>query len=144
MHNREENGALASLNSVSKWMARVLPTLKDYIAKEGKVPPCLCFGLSALIMFYAGAHRNADGTYEALRDGKPYPVRDDEYVLSAFSKLSCDMPAESLSYAALSDQEMWGQDLRAIEGLEQMVTNQLRDMQLLGLRTAMKKTWEKE
>ncbi len=140
--NRHELLSIA-LNSVSKWMARVLPTLKDYIEKEGKVPPCLCFGLSALIMFYAGAHRNQEGTYEAIRDGKPYPVKDDEYVLSAFSKLSCDMPPETLCYAALSDQEMWGQDLREVPGLVDMVTEQLRDMQLLGLRAAMKKTWEK-
>ena len=140
--NRHELLSIA-LNSVSKWMARVLPTLKDYVKKEGCVPPCLCFGLSALIMFYAGAHRNAEGTYEAIRDGKPYPVRDDEYVLSAFGRLSCDMPPETLSYAVLSDQELWGQNLRNVEGLETMVTEQLRDMQILGLRAAMKKTWEK-
>ena len=140
--NRHELLSIA-LNSVSKWVARVLPTLKDYIAQKGEVPPCLCFGLSALIMFYAGAKRNAEGNYEALRDGKPYPVRDDEYVLSAFSKLSCDMPPETLAYAALSDQELWGQDLREVDGLEQAVTEQLRDMQILGLRAAMKKTWEK-
>ena len=30
-----------------------------------------------------------------------------------------------------------------VDGLEDMVTEQLRDMQILGLRAAMKKTWEK-
>ena len=131
-----------ALNSVSKWSARVLPTLRDYRQKNGKIPPCLCFGLAALIMFYAGIRQNADGEYEGIRDGKPYPVRDDPQVLSAFAHLSCDMPPESLAYAVLSDQEMWGEDLREILGLEDMVTDQLRDLQLIGLRAAMRRAWE--
>ena len=93
-------------------------------------------------MFYAGIRQNADGEYEGIRDGKPYPVRDDPQVLSAFAHLSCDMPPESLAYAVLSDQEMWGEDLREIPGLEDMVTDQLRDLQLIGLRAAMRRAWE--
>ena len=37
---------------------------------------------------------------------------------------------------------MWGEDLREIPGLEDMVTDQLRDLQLIGLRAAMRRAWE--
>ena len=46
---------------------------------------------------------------------------------------------ESLAYAALSDRDVWGCDLREIEGLEEAVTGWLRDMQLLGARTALQR-----
>jgi len=43
-----------SLNSVSTYKARVLPSLEKYVTINGKVPPCLAFGLAALIAFYRG------------------------------------------------------------------------------------------
>lgn len=67
------------------------------------------------------------------------PVTEDARVLAAFARMSCDMPPESLAYAVLSDCEIWGGDLRGIAGLEEKVTAQLRDMQILGVREAMRK-----
>ena len=61
----------------------------------------------------------------------------------SFSRLSCDMPPESLAYAALSDRAIWEEDLREIPGLEDTIASQLRDLQLLGLMEAIKKTWKK-
>ena len=43
-----------SLNSVSKWRARCMPSFLGYIEKEGKVPPHLTFSLAALMAFYTG------------------------------------------------------------------------------------------
>lgn len=133
-----------ALNSVSKWAARVLPTMRDYEQKNGRIPPCLCFGLAALIMFYAGIRPNDDGDYMGVRDGESYLVQDDPHVLASFAHLSCDMPPETLAYAVLSDQEMWGEDLRLLPGLEDKVADQLRDMQIIGLRAAMRRAWEKD
>lgn len=133
-----------ALNSVSKYVARVLPTLEDYVKANGRAPRCLAFGLSALIMFYAGCRKNENGEYEGVRDGKPYPVKDDEHVLQAFSRLSCDMPPESLAYAVLADETLWGRDLRKIDTLEETVAGQLRDMQILGVRAAMDRTWQNQ
>lgn len=128
--------------SVRKWLLSVLPTLKAYTDREFTIPPCLAFGLSALILFYAGVKPDADGEYFGLREEEKYRVEDEEAVLFAFSRLSRDMAPESLSYAVLADQEVWGEDLRQIEGLEDTVTNQLRDMQLLGVRATMAKAWQ--
>ena len=41
-----------ALNSVSKFKARVLPTIIEYMDIFGKIPQCLTFSLAALIVFY--------------------------------------------------------------------------------------------
>lgn len=143
LENPEKPLSLLSVigDSVSVWRQDVLPTLKTYEAREFSVPPCLTFGLSALILFHAGAKPDAEGQYFASREEERYPVSGDEYALRAFSRLSRDMAPESLAYAVLADQELWGEDLRRVDGLEDKVTEQLRDLQLLGLRATMEKAW---
>ena len=122
----------------ARFMRFVLPAIADYEKREAALPGCLCFALSALIMLYAGVRRNEEGAFVIASETGDAPVWEEEKALSAFSRMSCDMPPESLAYAALSDREVWGADLREIEGLEDKVTAQLRDMQLLGVREAMK------
>ncbi len=131
-----------ALNAVSKYQARVLPTMEEYAAKHGEPPRCLAFGLASLIMLYAGARMNDRGAYEGIRAGEPFEILDDPIALRAFSRLSCDMPPEMLAYAALSDQDVWGRDLREILGLEDMIAAQLSDIMLLGARAAMDKARE--
>ena len=41
-----------ALNSVSKFKARVLPTILEYYEQRGGLPKCLTFSLAALIAFY--------------------------------------------------------------------------------------------
>ncbi|MBR5177429.1 MAG: tagaturonate reductase [Lachnospiraceae bacterium] len=41
-----------ALNSVSKFKARVLPTILEYNEQRGELPRCLTFSLAALIAFY--------------------------------------------------------------------------------------------
>jgi len=41
-----------ALNSVSKFKARVLPTILEYYEANKKLPKCMCFSLAALIAFY--------------------------------------------------------------------------------------------
>lgn len=42
-----------SLNSVSKWKARVLPSFKDHVANKGELPRLITFSLAALFAFYS-------------------------------------------------------------------------------------------
>ena len=51
-----------TLNSVSKFKVRDLPSLLEYIEKFGKEPDCLVFSLAALIKFYKGDEANDDPT----------------------------------------------------------------------------------
>ena len=41
-----------SLNSISKWKGRILPTFKDSVAATGKLPKWLTYSLAALLAFY--------------------------------------------------------------------------------------------
>ncbi len=68
-----------SLNSVSKWRARDLPTLKD----SKKFPTCLVFSLAALLAFDTIAE-DIDGQYYGRRyNGDLYPIREDRKVVEA-------------------------------------------------------------
>ena len=123
----------------ARFTACVLPAIVEYEKQKAVLPSCLCFALSALIMLYAGIRPGKEEGYCLPTEAGETPVLDRPYVLQAFSHMSCDMPPESLAYAALSDRELWGCDLREVEGLEDRVADQLRDMQLLGAREAARR-----
>ena len=125
-------------NLVSRYAKYALPVLAKHVQEKKAIAPCLCFALSALIMFYAGARSDGKGGYQGVREEEYYPVRDDDEVMHAFSRMSCDMDCDSIAYAVLSDWEMWNNDLRNVPGLMDGVTGQVRDIQLLGSKTALK------
>ena len=129
-------------NAVRAWASQALPLLKEYEERDGHLPPCLCMSLAALIMLFSGARQEDDGRYTILKNGERCFISEDEEILASFSRLSCDMPPESLAYAALSDRAIWEEDLREIPGLEDLITEQLRDLQLLGLLDALEKAWK--
>lgn len=132
-------------HAVRAWQKQVLPLIRRYQDREDATPPCLCMGLSCLIMLFSGAKREEDGRYTCLRrEEETCTLTEEEDTLLAFSRLSCDMPPEMLSYAVLSDRSVWQEDLREIPGLEDCVADQLRDLQLLGLRASLEKAWKQE
>ncbi len=47
-----------ALNSVSKFKARVLPTILEYYEERGVLPKCMTFSLAALIAFYRTSEAN--------------------------------------------------------------------------------------
>ena len=134
--------ALLMPNAVRAWRAQALPVLKTFEDREGELPPCLCMSLSLLVMLFSGARQDDEGRYTYLKNGETCYFNEDEEILFSFSRLSCDMPPESLAYAALSDRAIWEEDLREIPGLEERIAAQLRDLQLLGLLETIEKTWK--
>lgn len=136
--NGEELLTNMAENLIGHYAAYVLPSLAAHVQQKNAVPPCLCYALSALIMYYAGARSDGRGGYQGVREETYYPVVDSEENMHAFTRMSCDMDCDSLAYAVLSDWELWNTDLRGVPGLVDGVTGQLRDIQLLGSRAAMK------
>ena len=126
-------------NLLARYVRAILPAITEYEQKNAALPRRLAFAVSALIMLYSGVRPDDQGVYTLAGKDGSMPVLDRAEALQAFSRLSCDMPCEALAYAALSDCEIWGCDLREIEGLEELATEQLRDMQLLGVCEAMRK-----
>ena len=121
---------------------RIMDTMglaERYMDDNGYLPSGLVFGFSCLLMLFAGVRRKENGTYTLLRDdGEETEIRfENEAVLKEFSTLSCDMSFESMAYAALADVEIWERDLREVDGLEDKVTETLRDLQLRGVRETM-------
>ena len=106
----------------------------------GEDTPCLTLCLCALIMLFSGIRRGETGYTLIGSDGTPVPLTKDEEALVSFSRLSCDMDADSLAYAALSDGRIWGRDLREEPGLEERCARCLQDIQLLGLTETVKRT----
>ena len=123
------------LNSISKWQARCLPSLKGYVEKTGELPPHLTFSLAALISLYRGGSLQPDGSLTCMRDGKPYTLRDDERVLRFFDSHKETGSAE-LAHLMLSDAQNFGEDLTKIPGLEAAVTEALEDIAANGMQAA--------
>ena len=131
-----------ALNSVSKWQVRVLPTVKDYVAKNGKAPAGLSFSLAALLNFYHGRF-NAAGEYEGMREGvrqgnQTYPIRDSAEILSivdAAWKASDDASVQVNTL--LADARLWGEDLTRIAGLAEQTAASLARIRAVGVKAAM-------
>lgn len=106
-----------------------LPLIRGWARENFESPRGLTFALAATIMLCAGARPNARGQYEVLRGNEVFRLIDDPDALAVFSTLSHDMPPEALAYAALADRELWGADLREIDGLEARVALDIANMQ---------------
>lgn len=121
-----------SLNSVSKWKSRCLPSFKGYVEKFSKLPVKLSFSLAALIQFYSGKEMK-DGALIGFRGEEAYKILDDEFVLKFFEENSTKTK-EELTTLCLGNTAFWGIDLNEYEGLTSLVTNYLIEIEKLGMR----------
>ena len=129
-----------SLNSTSKWRARVLPSLLDYIKRNGALPKNLVFSFACYLAFYMGVEK-IDGAYYNDINGQKYQVRDDENVLEIFSAHK-NAPVEKIAAIIMRDKSLWGRDLTKIEDFEREVTYHLVNIKNHGVKSAMKKMME--
>ncbi len=127
------------LNSVSKWKVRVLPSLKEFAAAKAALPPRLAFSLAAIIAFYRGIPAG-DRELRGVRDGKPYPIRDDQSVLDFFVRAwgayDASKDAAALVKTVLAETAFWGEDLTAIPTLQAAVTAALAAILANGVKAA--------
>lgn len=115
-----------SLNSCSKFNARCLPTLLDYISQFDEIPQHLAFAMAAFIRFYK-ISRNEDGSYTGQReDGTVYPVKDDAAVLEFFAQQWSQCSTAEVARAVLANKDFWsGRDLTEVKGLLDAVSGYL-------------------
>ena len=128
-----------SLNSTSKWRARNMPTLLDYLKINGKLPACLTASLAAYIAFYSNDVQSLTEKGLVCRrpKGNEYTVSDDRWVLEFYWAHKDDTAAE-LTHAVLTNADMWGQDLTQLPGFEQQVADCLSVIRREGALAAMK------
>jgi len=122
-----------SMNSVSKYRTRCLPSLLEYINLNKKPPMILTFGLAALIAFYRGSLH--DGKMAGKRGKYNYEIRDVEDVLQFFQD-SWSKPQDIVK-RTLSNKAFWGLDLTGIEGLEALVGEYLNAILDSGVKEAL-------
>lgn len=130
-----------SLNSVSKFNVRLLPSLVNYHHKTGKVPEAIAFSLAALICFYRTA-KDAAGQYIGKRNGEAYIVRDEqdtvEILFQYWQNFDENAGLDFLS-TVLADARLWGRDLSTFPQLTQAVCENLQRIDEIGMAAALEK-----
>jgi tagaturonate reductase len=122
-----------SLNSCTKYVTRILPSVLSFIEYEKRLPKRLMFALASLIVFYKGE-----------RDGNVIPLKDDRFFLELFktnwNKVKTgEMSIQDLVESFIKNETHFGYDLRTIEGFTDCVTEYVELILSLGMKEAVKK-----
>ena len=132
-----------SLNSTSKWKARVMPSLKGYIANTGRLPECITASFAFYIAFYRGTELTEEGLTAARPAGNEYTVKDDRPILQFYYDHRND-DVKTLVHAVCVNEEFWGEDLSAIAGFEDAVAGYVAAIEEKGAYEVMKSCLDKE
>ncbi len=116
-----------SLNSTSKYKTRVLPSVLEYIKRKNELPNRLLFSLASLIVFYKGN-----------RNGEAIALKDDQSALDFFAAQWATEDLPAIAKATLSNTDFWGVDLTEFDGLLDLVTYQLENIVVNGMKQALK------
>lgn len=126
-----------SLNSISKYNARVLPSLLPYLEK-GEEPALLSFSLATLISLYRGIKLTDEGLV-CKRDDNEYLIRDDRSILEFFHALwqSADDNYTAVAEQVLSQVEFWGEDLTKYGNFVTKIAEHLKTIDSEGMEQAL-------
>ncbi len=127
-----------SLNSTSKWKARVMPSLKEYVKRKGTIPACITASFAFYIAFYNGDTLTEDGLL-AERKGESYTIKDDRSVLEFYASHKDDT-VEELVHAVCTNEAFWGEDLTQLDGFEAAVCADLEKIRTDGAYALMQAT----
>lgn len=121
-----------SLNSMSKYETRDLPSLLQYVKIKNELPKRLVFSLAALMEFYKGK-----------RGEEVIKLNDDTDVLELYKTAwdNCDgseVSLKKLVTTVLSYKKVWKMDLNEVKGLTDAVTHYLVSIEKVGTVEAIK------
>lgn len=120
-----------SLNSMSKFKTRDLPSLLDYYNRKRELPKKLVFSLAALISFYKGK-----------RGEEEIQLADDQDVLDLF-KLQWSQyngtidSIKDIVSNVLGCEKIWEMDLNQVPGLTAAITKDLFNIETNGMNNAL-------
>jgi len=123
-----------SLNSMSKFKARLLPQLLKYHAENKAVPPFMSLALAALICLYRGKG-----------EGRTFQLKDEQRFMDLFSELwdaagnellTADR-ARTISEKVLSLESHWGVDLTSLGGLTEKIADDILSIRNQGMMKAL-------
>jgi len=118
-----------SLNSMSKFETRVLPSLVTYLNEHDRLPKRLVAGLAAYIIFYRGEYQ-----------GKMIEVKDTNDILQLYNGLwnqydGTEATLATLVEGVLAYEPNWKSNLNYIPGLTQKVTHYVKHMLEQGMES---------
>lgn len=120
-----------SLNSISKFKTRDLPSLLEYYNLKKQLPRKLVFSLAALIAFYKGT-----------REEEEIKLADDQDVLDLFKGLwtahdGSEASLRNIVISVLGYEASWEADLNLVQGLTDMTVGYLADIETNGMKKAL-------
>lgn len=120
-----------SLNSMSKFETRVLPSILEYRNRKGKLPKRLVFSFAALIYFYKGD-----------RNGEKIDLADSPEILELYESLwnkfeGTDEYLEHIVETILGLENLWKMNLNEVEGLKDQATSYLTKIVKEGIHKAL-------
>lgn len=132
-----------SLNSISKFKVRVLPSMLNYISDKGIIPQNLSFSLAALLYFYKGTDIR-DGKLICSRKGEEYGVNDNIETLDFFRKIWLsyergEAGLEEIVKNIFANIELWGQNLNSLPELKDRVLTHLKEFDEYGMKKSLHK-----
>lgn len=110
-----------SLNGISKFRTRLLPTLVSYVDTYGQLPAILVYSFTVLLVFYKSVRQ--EGAYSVGRwNNQEYMIRDHEQTLLFFQDVwSQSEDLEHITDQILANHDLWGGDLTEIAGLKERI-----------------------
>lgn len=120
-----------SLNSVSKYKTRNLPSLLEYVERRKQLPQKLVFSLAALCAFYKGE-----------RGTEQISLSDEEEILQLFKEQwdQYDGSFEgtrTIAFNLLRSERCWGMNLNELPGLTEAVAKHLFIIESKGMKEAL-------
>jgi tagaturonate reductase len=112
-----------AMNYTSKMRMRNIPLLQQYYARTGKAPLLIALGFAAYIVFLK-CSVGEDKHYYRNINGKTFPVEDE--MAGYFAKKWAGNDIDELVESVLSDKELWGADLTGLNGLAQVIKENIR------------------
>jgi tagaturonate reductase len=104
-----------SLNSISKFKYRVVPTILEYHARTNQLPKHILFSLAALILFYKGEWK-----------GTAIKLQDTTDVLEFFTQVWKTNSSQEVVDPVLANVNLWGTDLTQVPGLSKVVKESIQ------------------
>jgi tagaturonate reductase len=135
-----------TLNSVSKFKTRLLPSLTKYINQKNDIPETICFSLASLILFYKGDFVTQN-QYKGTRatDKSSYHISDSIESLKWFSNLHQNYHLDSkrecleLVESVLKNEDFWVIDLNVIQNISRTTAQFVFEINKNGIKESLHK-----
>jgi len=104
-----------AMNGISKFKARLLPTIEYYVRRGETIPSRLVRGMAGMLRYYR-VQREGEVFFGTTFAGLRYPVRDDAQTLETMAAIweeakQTDEPLERTISRLLATEGLWGKDL---------------------------------